>query len=429
MIRKIIALSLLCLILAGCSTPATNTTTVTTTADTTTAPTTIPTTPPTTLPPAPQTVMGGYFTALEVNFGGYYVTSVTVTYDEDSLTQVYTVDDTTYQTTYDYHGRLLRQRMDSDSYWSEEIFTYNPLSDKPETEVFTRKNYSRTITRTFDDKGNTLSTETTNTDGEWNTYTYTYDEENRQLTEAYLSSGGSNTLLTYTYDENGNIVTEVSLSKGIKNREVNRTYDEKGNLTRESIFRFNSDGTTNDSSITDFTYDEKGNQLSQYQADHNGFWQKTESTYTADGKLLTEQTEDSEGYTTSVQNMYDENGNLYAGVESYGDSTYTYAYAYDENGQMTLKSIMGPEGGVEATTWKYSAAGKLLTMTTVYPDGTTEKEIRTYDQHNRMLTYASYYDGDLSSSCAYTYGDIELSLAEVENLKNLMQTVFVEFLP
>ena len=423
--KRILPLILaVCALLMGCQeTPAAST------ASTTTLPATVPTTTakPTT-PTTPQLCKANYLTALEVNFGGYFVTTVTVSYGESSLTQVYTVDGTTYQTTYDYQGRLLRQRMDGNKFWSEENFTYNPLSDKPETEIYTRKNYRRSITRTFDDNGNVLTTHFETSDGEWNTYTYTYDDQNRQLTEGYRSSGGSDTLLTYTYDAKGNIISEISLSKGKKNREVQRTYDEKGLLSRESVCRLNADGSLNYSSATDFTYDEKGNVLSQCQVDLDGYWSKLESTYTADGKLLTERTEDSDGYTAAKENVYDGNGHLIAGTETFGDSTYTYTYENDENGRWTRKTVTNPEGQVETTTRRFGGDG-LLEQTTIDADGATEREVRTYI-NGSLQTYTVYRNDTVITECTYTYALAEnLQPQEQTQLLQLMQTVFVEFMP
>ena len=423
MIRKIIALCLLCLILAGCSSnPAPGTTTVSSV-------TTSPTTPTTPVPPQPTTVMAGYFTALNVNFYNLFVTSVTVAYDEDSLTQVYTVDDTTYQATYDYHGRLLHQRTDSGDYWEEYTYTYTDLSDEPLTLVYAREGFSSTVSRTFDDEGKLLTTHYQATDDSWNTYTYTYDDQGRQLTEKYVSSGGSDTLLTYTYDESGNRISEVTLNKGVKTREVKRTYDEKNQLIQDYVWRQELGKDIIYTSTTDFTYDENGNILTQHQQDRDGFWQKIVSTYDEKGNILTERHEDSEGYTLSYVRTYDENSRVLTSQETCGDFAYSYTYTYDEHGNLILERC-DEDGYFWQVAYTYDQRSNLLERLETSSDGEWLKEVYTYDSHGNLLSYAGYDEPDTPSSfCTYTYAYVELTPEQAQLLSQLMASAFCEFTP
>ena len=418
-IHRICALGLvLCLLLCGCETaPAPTVTTVPSSSTVSVSPTT------------PQLCKAYYFTSLEVNFGGYFVTTVTVTYDDDSLTQTYTSDGTTYQNTYDYHGRLLRQRMDSESFWSEETRTYQGAWTTPLTVTYTREGFTSTVERTFDENGHVLTKHYSDSDDSWNTTVNTYDENGNQLTEKYTSSGGSDTLLTNTYDENGQLIHAVTLNRGVKTREVTHKYDEKGRVIQDYVWRYEPSSDFTSASTTDFTYDENGNTLTQYQHDLSGYWSKTESTYTADNKLLTERFKDSDGYITAKENVYDENGFLIAGTETYGGSTYTYAYENHTGGRWLRKTVTNPDGQVETTTRSFSGAG-LLEQTVTYADGTTEREVRTYDHAGNLLTYTAYYNDTVSSTCSYTYALADqLQPQEQTRLLQLMQTVFVEFMP
>ena len=405
-----------CLLLCGCETaPAPSATT------------TIPTTVPVTTPPH---VTGYYFTSIDVNFGGYFVTTVTVTYEKDSLTQTYTSDGTTYQNTYDYHGRLLRQRMDSEAFWSEEVITYTALSDKPLTKTYSREGFSSTVTRTFDEKGNVLTVHYEATDDSWNTYTYTYNEKGNMLTEKYISSGGSDTLLTNTYDENGNLVSEVTLNKGDKTREVTHKYDEKGRLIQDYVWRWEKSKDLITASTTDFTYDSYGNIATQHQVDLNGYWSKIESTYTSDSKLLTEKHTDSDGNASETCHTYDDKGNLIVTIAGYNGENYRYAYEYDAAGRQVKRTVIDPAGNATETTQSvYDRNGNRLEQLTTYSDGTTEKDVRTYDDAGNLLTYTAYYNDTVSSTCTYTYGQAQIGTEHSQQLKTLMATVFVEFLP
>jgi hypothetical protein len=407
---------ILCLLLCGCeTTPAPSATT------------TIPTTVPVTTPPH---VTGYYFTSIDVNFGGYFVTTVTVHYEKDAFTQTYTSDGTTYQNTYDYHGRLLRRRMDGEAFWSEEVITYTSLSDKPLTETYSREGFSSTVTRTFDEKGNALTVHYEATDGSWNTYTYTYNEKGNMLTEKYISSGGSDTLLTNTYDNNGNLISAITLNKGEKTREVTHKYDEKGRLIQDYVWRWEKSKDLITASTTDFTYDSYGNIATQYQVDLNGYWSKTESTYTSDGKLLTDKRQDSDGNTFERNNTYDEKGNLIVTVEGHNGENYRYEYEYSSAGQPLKRTVIDPAGNTTETTQSvYDRNGNRLEQLTTYADGSTEKDVRTYDGAGNLLTYTAYYNDTVSSQCAYTYGSTLIDWDHKAPLESLMAQTFVEFLP
>lgn len=413
--KKLIAgLALLGLMLAGCQQISPPDTTPVTTA------------PPTTYP---SQIFAGYLTELSVNFGGYFVTTVAVTYDEQSLTQTYTVDGTTYQNTYDFSGRLLRQRIDGNGFWSEEVITYSKGVHAPNTEVYSREGFSRTIFRTFDPQGNTLTTHTEATDGSWNTYTYTYDEEGKALTEKYVSSGGSDTLSTNTYDEQGRLVHEVTLNKGEKTREVTHKYDEKGRIIQDYVWRWEKAKDLITASTTDFTYDAYGNLATQHQVDLDGYWNKIESTYTPDGKLLTDNHINSYGDTYAVTHTYDEKGNLTLTEEGYNGVFYRYAYEYDAAGRVLTRTVTDPEGNTtETVRYTYDAFGNTLEVLTAYADGSSEKDVRTYDQYGNLLTYCLYYNENLSS-CTYTYGTALIAPQQQSYLRALMEQAFVEFLP
>ena len=412
MMKRIIPiLALLCLVLTGCEIGS--------------APTARPTQP---LPTRPQKVTAGYCTGAKVDMGGFFVTEVTAKYEDGAITLTHTVDDQTFQNTYDHQGRLTRQVIDgADGYHSEETRLYSTASDKPFTVTYIRGSFRSQVQRSFDDNGNVLTEKYTASDNSWNTTENTYDENGRLLTEKYKSSGGSDTLLTNTYDEKGNLVSAVTLNKGKKTREVRHTYDGKGRVIQDYVWRLDLGDNTVTASTTDLTYDDNDNILTQYQVDLDGYWSKLESTYTADGKLLTENRSEASGYTSSTQNTFDEKGRLVSCVDVFDGNRYTSAFEYTAN--QTKITVTDPEGRVETTLRTVNAAGDLLELVFTSADGSTEREVRTYDDAGNLLTCTAYYGDEVSSTYSYTYSYTELTAEQAQQLKTLMQTIFVEFLP
>lgn len=413
--KKIIpVLALLCLILTGCEIGS--------------APTARPTQP---LPTRPQKVTAGYCTGAKVDMGGFFVTEVTAKYEDGAITLTHTVDDQTFQNTYDHQGRLTRQVIDgADGYHSEETRLYSTASDKPFTVTYIRGSFRSQVQRSFDDNGNVLTEKYTASDNSWNTTENTYDENGRLLTEKYKSSGGSDTLLTNTYDEKGNLVSAVTLNKGKKTREVRHTYDGKGRVIQDYVWRLDLGDNTVTASTTDLTYDDNDNILTQYQVDLDGYWNKIESTYTADGKLLTDKHSDSDGNTYAVAHTYDEKGNLATTVEGYNGEDYRYEFEYDADGHQTKRTVIDPAGNTTGTTrWVYDGAGRLLEENYAGASGDTERKVYSYDDAGNLLTCTAYYGDEVSSTYSYTYSYTELTAEQAQQLKTLMQTIFVEFLP
>ncbi len=410
-------LLVICMVLMGCQQAST--------------PTTASLSVSTTVPTQPQSVTGAYFTGLSINFSDFFVTDVSVTYDENSLTMTYTVDAQTIRNTYDYQGRLQFQRIDGeDGFWSEETFTYTYHSDEPLSESYNREGYSREIQRTFDKFGNVLTCEYYDSTRSWNSYTYTYDDQGRQLSEKYVSSGGSDTLLEYTYADHGGIASERKYSGGKLSRQVLRTFNANGHLIAEDLTTWNAETGNPFFHNNTFTLDENGRILIEHQSTSNGDWYHSEYTYDAAGNILSQNYSDSYGQVSESTHTYTAAGLISSSTEHCDGQEYTWTYKYNSAGQQTLSACINPEGLEETTRRTYDAAGNLLEQVITAYDGSTQKEVRTYDDHGNLLTYTAYSDGEtVSSLCTYTYGYTELSPSHAQQLKNLMSTLFVEFMP
>lgn len=416
-------------LLAGCQQTPASTTQSTTASTVTTIPTTQPTQP--TTPPAPQKVTGAYFSALRVNFGGYFVTDVEVTYGEGTITTVHNVDDQIHTNTYNYDGNLVYQRIDySDGSYNEETRTYSDLNKKtPLSQVYTREGFSSEQNATFDEKGNVLTLSYTNSDGDWNTYTYTYDTQNNLLTESYVSSGGSDTKQEYVYDSNGNWTTFTKYNKGTRTQVTQRLYNENGHLVSETVYVGDPAKPESLNQQTLFILDDNGNVLTEHMTAKPDAWNNIDRTYDAAGNILTERYSDSDGYTHSFVRTYNDAGLVLSSVETYAEDSCTYTYEYDANGNQTMEKCTYSDGRFNQTIRTFDEKGNLLGFVATDIDGNTEKEARTYDEHGNLLTYTYYPDGEtISSSCTYTYSYIELLPEEAALLEELMKNVFVEFL-
>jgi YD repeat-containing protein len=217
---------------------------------------------------------------------------------------------------------------------------------------------------------------------------------------------------TYVYDSRGNVLTEIDpLGK-----RIDRTFDADNNVWTETVITTELNAAGNPVEVkskTEWTYDNRGNKLTQKDALGNvSRW-----TYNSRGQVLTET--DALGNTATytyspsgnlrstkdaVRNVtkyeYDLRGNLLTltdtannitkfqydasgNVSSLEDSSGNKAtYIYDSNGNMrreTMK-IATPEGEKELVTeWTYNKEGKIESIT--QSDRTTTYE---YDDAGRQ---------------------------------------------
>lgn len=388
--------------------------------------TTVPSQPPE--PAGPETVTAGYFTGLNVDFYGFFVTQVAVTYGDGTITTTHTSDGATYSKTYDHYGRLLRQIIDGpDDFHSEEVNTYLPQpvgnNNCLVSSVYTQGDYRTELVQTFNAQGKLLTEDYSNTDGYTYRDTHAYDEQGRRIETVNTNSEGKNNKTVFVYDEAGRMIQEDLYKSGALKRRVTRTYDEKGLLLKEV-----TNASTEDSTVT-FTYDEKGNLLKEYQKTGKKSWIKNTYTYNEANQPLShvyegyKQTKSTEEYT------YNDQGLLSGTKLTCGKSVYTEAHTYDAAGRLTeTVAVSGKD--TTRTAWVYDAAGNLLKQTVTEPDSTTATDAYTYDANGHLLTYThTNGQGEVTSSCDYTYGYIQLLPEEADRLKTLMGTLFVEFLP
>jgi RHS repeat-associated protein len=270
------------------------------------------------------------------------------TYDErnnitslkDGLGQSITYD-------YDILGNLLKTTSPNGSIIEN---TYNNVDRMTAISYNGTKRYEYT----YDANGNLTSEKDVLTGVITN---YVYDADNK-LKEKTDSTGKRN---TYNYDANGNLITSM-FSSGETTNTTNRTVDKNNQITNitnentDTSFTFTEDDqlasqkNKNGTSVF-YTYDGAGQFLHSFITNKNGsLIESYDYTYDEKGNQLTEKTTDG---TTKF--TYDESGQLIKEIQPNGD---IYEYTYDAVGNRVKKKIT--KGSVVNTdTYTYNAANQL----------------------------------------------------------------------
>ena len=317
----------------------------------------------------------------------------TISYEYDAMNRVVktTFPDSTFtQTEYDVLGQVTAQ---VDAQGNRTEFEYDEVGRK----VLERNGLGQETSYTYDAVGNV--THVTGPNGE--TVEYVYDDLGRK-TDTLYPDGTSEVVV---YDAAGRITGKT----GRRGKSISYAYDGLGRLT----------SVTDAVGTTSYTYDERGNKLSETDAENQTTtWgydamgrkvrrtlplgQAETWTYYANGNVATHT-----DFTGEVTAYYYDAHNRLERVE-YDDGSevsYTYdmlgrrvsmtdsrgitAYQYDIRGRVTL--ITNPDGSQVGYT--YDANGNKLSVQT--SNGTTAY---TYDALNRIATVT-----DGSGVTVYTY--------------------------
>lgn len=242
-------------------------------------------------------------------------------------------------------------------------------------------------TSNFDEQGNRISEVIErSTDGddvfdERSTYSYTY-ENGRQIKSEWVTGGmdgsiAKSAFFIFTYDEAGRIV---------------KTLHETDND--------NNPDTANIIAITDYVYDENGNQtLYDYQTFNNGSqtpsYRNVHSyTYDAKGNTLTRTYRNYNGSEIPSQD-------------------YGYTYTYNDAGQRTVLDYYWKENGeliqVRRTEYEYDAQGREIAETEWEDDrndgdiefDSMERYVYRYDDQGREVY--EYYEEDYELDGVFDY--------------------------
>ena len=282
----------------------------------------------------------------------------------------------------------------------------------------------------YDTKGN----ETAKTDGNGDQISYAYDDQNR-VTE--ITQGGQKTKVSYQVNSDGSTTTSVTDANGHVKQE---TASASGSVTTTSDL-----GDGSESITTKYTYDDRGNKLSEVYA--NG----AKKTYEYNSRNLVTKTQsyDKEGTKTLISRYrYDDKGQLSEmtdySVSSETETAYRYTeysydtrgrittfaeisqnaqptaddikahqirYTYNENGNLSKVSYPTTKDGIQSLSYIYDENGWLQEIKgELHSKGqTTEKVLRSYsyDAYGKVKEIKDYRnllkDGDQAVQKVYTY--------------------------
>ena len=223
--------------------------------------------------------------------------------------------------------------------------------------------------------------------------------------------------LLYSFDDNCNLskVTGYDADgKEVFRREY--TYDSKGNMLTNRAYEYGIE-----SELQVYTYDSDGNRLSEVYTVDGEEHSRYEYTYDSTGKLVTKMCYDRGKEDAMIKHTYDSNGNLIV-QESfyYMETTYSRSeYTYDSKGNMLSKIIYenvgkGEDEETHRFVYTYNSDGNML-KEIIYIYG---KEISytdySYDSAGKQLSAITYSNGEEYSRYEYTYDSNGNILTEIQ---------------
>ena len=326
-------------------------------------------------------------------------------------------------------GKIALQLYDKEGKQTAAI--QNPEITKGTSDAVVKVGNSSILQKTeYDTKGN----ETTKTDGNGDQISYAYDDQNR-VTE--ITQGGQKTKVSYQVNSDGSTTTSVTDANGHVKQE---TASASGSVTTTSDL-----GDGSESITTKYTYDDRGNKLSEVYA--NG----AKKTYEYNNRNLVTKTQsyDKEGTKTLTSRYrYDDKGQLSEmtdyRVSSETETAYRYTeysydtrgrittfaeisqnaqptaddikahqirYTYNENGNLSKVSYPTTKDGIQSLSYIYDENGWLQEIKgELHSKGqTTEKVLRSYsyDAYGKVKEIKDYRnllkDGDQAVQKVYTY--------------------------
>ena len=326
-------------------------------------------------------------------------------------------------------GKIALQLYDKEGKQTAAI--QNPEITKGTSDATVKVGNSSILQKTeYDTKGN----ETTKTDGNGDQISYAYDDQNR-VTE--ITQGGQKTKVSYQVNSDGSTTTSVTDANGHVKQE---TASASGSVTTTSDL-----GDGSESITTKYTYDDRGNKLSEVYA--NG----AKKTYEYNNRNLVTKTQsyDKEGTKTLISRYrYDDYGQLLEMTDyrvssetetAYRYTEYTYdqrgritafaeisqnvqptaddikahqiRYTYNEDGNLSKVSYPTTKDGIQSLSYIYDENGWLQEIKgELHSKGqTTEKVLRSYsyDAYGKVKEIKDYRnllkDGDQAVQKVYTY--------------------------
>ena len=324
-------------------------------------------------------------------------------------------------------GKIALQLYDKEG--KQTVVIQNPEITRGTSDATVKVGNSSILQKTeYDTKGN----ETAKTDGNGDQISYAYDDQNR-VTE--ITQGGQKTKVSYQVNSDGSTTTSVTDANGHVKQE---TASASGSVTTTSDL-----GDGSESITTKYTYDDRGNKLSEVYA--NG----AKKTYEYNSRNLVTKTQsyDKEGTKTLTSRYrYDDKGQLSEMTDhrvsaetetAYRYTEYSYdtrgrittfaeisqnaqptaddikahqiRYTYNEDGNLSKVSYPTTKDGIQSLSYTYDAYGKVKEIkdhrNLLNNSDQAVQKVYTYDSFDRVkeMTYTDLETGKVMESYQYSY--------------------------
>lgn len=229
-------------------------------------------------------------------------------------------------------------------------------------------------------------------------------------TRSYVKHNtGDINLSEKTYDENWNLLSDTLTLNGNFSSKVEYAYSEDFTVltknTTSAIYE-------PESSKVIRTFDEKGQVMKAETYDGDRHISTTEYTYDDNGeKIFVKSTQPESDIVTTIQRIFDDEGNLVTYIQDTGYYVGRYEYAYNQKNQRIREEYYRDD--VQLSYTEFTWEGNVGTGTDYKADGTPMgKLILEYDDHGNLLRLESQdLLGTTQSIICYEYTGTDGSIS------------------
>ena len=232
-------------------------------------------------------------------------------------------------------------------------------------------------------------------------YSYTYNDVGLVIFSEHHQNGLLLSQESYEYDEFGNLVKVITESNGTDESselKYNYTMDEEGHILRDEMYqngelRF----------VHEFTYDKKGNELTQEQTlfskNEESNWRKYTKDYNRKGELIRETLHWNFNEEYIIWDYEDERCIRQTVYEKDTDKIVEYfVNTYDEKGNLIRESQYDAADNLKCyTEYTWDETGRVQTIKDYSADGTLQSDfdVLTFDEYGNEIMHERYSDGEL----------------------------------
>ena len=232
-------------------------------------------------------------------------------------------------------------------------------------------------------------------------YSYTYNDAGIIISSEHHQNGLLLSNESYEYDEFGALVKIITESNDtVESTEFKYKYtvDEEGRILRREEYR-NGEVCF----VHEFTYDKKGNELTQEQTsfskNEDPYWRKYTKEYNRKGELIRETLHWNFNEKYIVWDYEDERcirQTVYA--EDTDKIVEYYVNTYDEKGNLIRESQYDAADNLKCyTEYTWDETGRVQTRKDYSADGTLQSDfdVLTFDEYGNEIMHERYSDGEL----------------------------------